>query len=840
MIVRYDSLNRLETPVLILCNPGSVQKNDGSITNVIGTIVDSEAEEAVLNFNAVSELNFRVNRVRRDNPTEDSIALNIYKSIKNRRLIFAKDIGYFMITSVKDGLSDGIQYKDITAQSADVEIQQKMVPYIENNTYKFWKDETEEDDGLIQKIVKPIPLWKIGHIDDAVAERYRTFEDVDTSLNCLSFMIENMQDAYECIFIFDTINRIINVYDQSSYVKETSIHLTKDDLIDTIDITENADDLYTAISVFGDSDDVTISAINPLGSNTIYNFNYYLEWMSEGLREKVKAWQKSVEEARPDYYTLNESYYTKLEEQNNINFEIQKLEIQISMYIKCRNNIVAESSTEKLAEYNKVIAEAGGTEIKKEDGSLYQDIEETKAKIDELIAECQSKLDNEEVKKNNLQEELNALKQQIEDKQNTLLISKAFSDDELEELNLYIYEGDFKDEYVTITEDMDYSKKFSQMKTLYDRAESQLQKVSVPTQEFSIDVENFLFIKEFEHMSNQLETGCLINVAIDDNDVAQLFLSNITVNYDDRSMSMTFGNRFNKFDPKSLFNDMLGNISKSANTLDFVKDVIKPISNGEFDYMKEAIQTSRNLTMQAALSSGDEEVTIDATGYTGKHRNADGSYEPLQVKIVGKNIVFTDDAWETCKTAIGQIILSDGSITYGINAETIIGDLLMGSSLRILAKDEYGNTKDLLSVVDGKIETSISDINGNISEIKQTADGINLIVKQISKQNEDGSYSVDVDQVTTTTGYKFNADGLTIQKSGDEMKNLLDNTGMYVTRSGEEVLTANNKGVNAINLHARQYLIIGKNSRLEDYSNGTDTKRTACFYIGNQNEGVDE
>lgn len=55
---------------------------------------------------------------------------------------------------------------------------------------------------------------------------------------------------------------------------------------------------------------------------------------------------------------------------------------------------------------------------------------------------------------------------------------------------------------------------------------------------------------------------------------------------------------------------------------------------------------------------------------------------------------------------------------------------------------------------------------------------------------------------------------------------------MYVTRSEEEILTANNEGVNAINLTARQYLIIGKNSRIEDYTNGTDGNRTACFYIG--------
>ena len=88
-----------------------------------------------------------------------------------------------------------------------------------------------------------------------------------------------------------------------------------------------------------------------------------------------------------------------------------------------------------------------------------------------------------------------------------------------------------------------------------------------------------------------------------------------------------------------------------------------------------------------------------------------------------------------------------------------------------------------------------------------------------------------IDSVETTTGYRFDADGLTITKSGQEMSNKLDNTGMYVKRSGEEILTANNKGVGAVNLHAKTYLIIGSGdgrSRFEDYG----TNRTGCFWVG--------
>ena len=85
-----------------------------------------------------------------------------------------------------------------------------------------------------------------------------------------------------------------------------------------------------------------------------------------------------------------------------------------------------------------------------------------------------------------------------------------------------------------------------------------------------------------------------------------------------------------------------------------------------------------------------------------------------------------------------------------------------------------------------------------------------------------------IDSVETSTGYRFDKDGLNIHKDGEEMDNTLDHTGMYVRRSGTDVLIANNDGVNAINLTARQYLIVGNNARFEDYPGN----RTACFYIG--------
>lgn len=72
---------------------------------------------------------------------------------------------------------------------------------------------------------------------------------------------------------------------------------------------------------------------------------------------------------------------------------------------------------------------------------------------------------------------------------------------------------------------------------------------------------------------------------------------------------------------------------------------------------------------------------------------------------------------------------------------------------------------------------------------------------------------------------------MSIEKSGSEMKTKITENGMYVSKDGEEVLVANNEGVDAVNLHATTYLIVGMNSRFEDYGDG----RTGCFWIGGDN-----
>lgn len=115
----------------------------------------------------------------------------------------------------------------------------------------------------------------------------------------------------------------------------------------------------------------------------------------------------------------------------------------------------------------------------------------------------------------------------------------------------------------------------------------------------------------------------------------------------------------------------------------------------------------------------------------------------------------------------------------------------------------------------------------NTVESKVSATEVEIIVQETVK---DG-----ITSVTTETGFTFDKDGMTIEKTGSEMSTQVTEDGMTISRSGDVVLTVNNTGVQAANLHATTYLIIGGTSRFEDYEDETNywsnTKRTGCFWI---------
>ena len=183
---------------------------------------------------------------------------------------------------------------------------------------------------------------------------------------------------------------------------------------------------------------------------------------------------------------------------------------------------------------------------------------------------------------------------------------------------------------------------------------------------------------------------------------------------------------------------------------------------------------------------------------------------------------------------------------------TNLGDALKQTYARV---DKANKTIDIVASETEQNKKNISKlfidtegINATVSQVEQTVtEGLaatNQELQEVSKQAalamtaEDVTIAITnelangVDKVTTSTGFTFDSEGLKVSKSSSDITTQITEDGMKVSRGSDVVLTANNEGVIAEDLHATTYLIIGKYSRFEDYTDKSGSARTGCFWIG--------
>ena len=155
--------------------------------------------------------------------------------------------------------------------------------------------------------------------------------------------------------------------------------------------------------------------------------------------------------------------------------------------------------------------------------------------------------------------------------------------------------------------------------------------------------------------------------------------------------------------------------------------------------------------------------------------------------------------------------------------------------LQLVASETQANAANI-----SELTLTTSGITATVSSIQETTENLGESITDLSNQvslamtDEQVEIKIQnkladgVDKVITKEkNYTFDDTGLSISSSENNITTTITEDGMTVSKSNETVLTANNEGVQAIDLHARTYLIIGENSRFEDFGS-----RSACFWIG--------
>lgn len=562
MIVKFDKFDQYETPALILCSPSSFCF-DGVISNPVGEIPFCSDIEFAFNFNDKSTLNFRVNLAVKDSKYYD-IDRVIYDKILKHMYVFVEDVGYFRIDDISEYQSENANYKDVTATSCEAELSSRGIPYIPDGTYPLRTVLGMLNAQVAQWDLSSPAIYFDEDLEDTEEVPFqRTFTDVDIKQNVFDFMINTLQELYECVFIFDTVYRKVSVYARSNYKNDTSVHLTKNDVVSHLTAKETDAGAYSVLSGFGDSD-LTFSAVNPLGISAIFNFSYYLSWMPADLSAKVEAWQESINAAESDYYTGKLQYEEIYAEKLELEKEKSRLESLKDVYTSCRTNIYNEQSVANVAKYNDSIEE----ENEKIDIIAGSDeVAATITALDGLISGLEGDIVGIETDIATADIELETLQASLDAIAEPLKLANAFTTQEFKQLSNYMFEGTYTNDNIIQTDIMTVEEKLSAQKELYKETKAKLREISFPVQDFDIDTDDFLFVSKFYQWTSQVETGATIYVETIDDEIRPLYITAITINYEDQNANFKFCSSLRDNSNRALFKSVFDKVASSATSV---------------------------------------------------------------------------------------------------------------------------------------------------------------------------------------------------------------------------------------------------------------------------------
>ncbi len=229
-----------------------------------------------------------------------------------------------------------------------------------------------------------------------------------------------------------------------------------------------------------------------------------------------------------------------------------------------------------------------------------------------------------------------------------------------------------------------------------------------------------------------------------------------------------------------------------------------PIVQTIYNTLKDVTYTPGRVAIPAnvALHAGDIVSVTDANG------------AQITLYIMTRRRTGQKDTLECTGSRRRDSVTHVNNQSYKALAGKVLNLQTSVEGLKVENRDTAGKVASLELEVDGigaQVSRQSSEMGGireQVSQLQQTSGEVRIQLQDILTNG--------VDQVTTRTGYTFNADGMRVQKQGEEIENLIDNTGMRVNRGEDVVLQADYRGVNAENITVRQFLHIGEHYRLEE------------------------
>lgn len=702
-LVDLSVIRTINEKIFFLANPNK------EIVSAINNISD---KQATFKFNGYDEISFKI--------TKKDDTLVFTDDIIDNTLLYVEGIGYFHFIEPNFGVDEnGNETLSCTAYSNEYELTQRKLFSFNINTgevgsigdsdngYVTFYNAGNPGISLLHLVLEKFPAWDIGHVDATLVNQQRTFSVDGTSI--YDFLTNDVSATLQCIFIFDTVNNLINVYDLNDKERElnppfgenTNIYISQQNLATAVDLSPlSSSDIVTAVRVRG-ADNLDIRDAN-CGFDYMYDLSYYYPTMSAATKTK---WLQYL----ADWENNLDVYSEAIFDANAISSEITK-----KQYTDYPSSTASSKDYSQYAlTYLEQLLENVQEEIDSCDASYYD-----KTSPD-YSAEKQAVYDGYLADKQNIQtainaktDEINSLTQQYNQAMTTpnnitqsLEFENYFTVSELEEIIPLIKEGDYTDSNYAVYDNYTPSQILTKKQQLRLEAVNAISELSQPQYSVSTSISNLFCLDEFQDWWDTFRLGDFFTIIFDnDYSMKQRLITVKISNFEDiKSLDVEYSNMTKSTLGISDINALLGT-SSSASTA-YVSSSSGSSSSYSSSTDGDYVTTTdlNTALINAGLGSGAsfnaQQLTILQNLVEGKFDTLSGNFLTVDdfiaesgiIKILDSNIITTDYADITYAT-VGELYVIDTK-TETLTAK--VGDistLMFGSASGNVIQTSFSNS----------------------------------------------------------------------------------------------------------------------------------------------------
>lgn len=277
-----------------------------------------------------------------------------------------------------------------------------------------------------------------------------------------------------------------------------------------------------------------------------------------------------------------------------------------------------------------------------------------------------------------------------------------------------------------ISDGLNNAELFKKAQEFFEVAENEIYKSSELQHSIKTTLNNLLAIPKFKSLVKSFKVGNWIRVLIDDR-IYKLRLLEYTIDYKD------FDNIPVEFSDvtriKNGITDVEGVLSQASSMATSYSTVKRQASQGEKGSiaLNDMIESGLSVEDTKIVGASNQTQVWDKNGILCRDYDpVTETYSSEQLKIINSTIAITDDNWEHTKTAIGKYTYIDPETgeqktSYGVNGETIVGNLLIGERLKLSNGDSDNVLKfdsEGLVVKNDKNTIAINPSNQSLFNIK--------------------------------------------------------------------------------------------------------------------------